>query len=354
MHIRNFLPLLLCLFVSPLWSQQIPINGVADNTHSIYAFTNCHLVISSELEVENGTLLIQDGLILSSGLGITIPENAIVYNLQGKYIYPSFIELRSDYGLPPVAKRKSTPRPEFVSPNNGTTHWNDAIHPQLSAFEQFQPDSKKAAELYSLGFGVVLSYPFNGIMRGGAVLVSLGDNAKGEDIIDKKAAACYSFGKGNSSQSYPSSLMGSIALFRQTMYDALWYESTKQPASNESLRAITANKNLPQIFDARNYQSVLRVSKIGREFNIPFIAVAGGDEYKRINEIKGAMTPLIVPLDFPKAIDVSDPLDAEYVTLEDLKHWEMAPTNPAIISQNGIPFALTASANQKEFLLQRV
>jgi len=190
MHIRNFLPLLLGLFVSPLWSQQIPINGVADNTHSIYAFTNCHLVISSELEVENGTLLIQDGLILSSGLGITIPENAIVYNLQGKYIYPSFIELRSDYGLPPVAKRKSTPRPEFVSPNNGTTHWNDAIHPQLSAFEQFQPDSKKAAELYSLGFGVVLSYPFNGIMRGGAVLVSLGDNAKGEDIIDKKAAAC--------------------------------------------------------------------------------------------------------------------------------------------------------------------
>ena len=50
------------------------------------------------------------------------------------------------------------------------------------------------------------------------------DGYENELIIKQEAASYYSFNKGSSVQEYPSSLMGSIALLRQTYLDADWYQ----------------------------------------------------------------------------------------------------------------------------------
>lgn len=42
-------------------------------------------------------------------------------------------------------------------------------------------------------------------------------------------------------------------------------------------------------------------------------------------------------------MDVEDPNDARFVNVSDLKHWELAPTNPAAFEKAGISFALTAN-----------
>jgi hypothetical protein len=42
-------------------------------------------------------------------------------------------------------------------------------------------------------------------------------------VMKEKVSSHYSFLKGSSTQDYPSSQMGSIALIRQTLYDADWY-----------------------------------------------------------------------------------------------------------------------------------
>lgn len=350
MRTKSILFLLLNVLFTRVWAQQLtPLNGVAEPVHSLVAFTNAHLVMSPTQEVENGTMLIQDGLILGIGEKISVPDNAIIYNLNGKYIYPSFIDLYSNYGMPKVAKRKPTPKPEFVSKNNGSLYWNDAIHPQEEALKQFKADSKAAKKIYELGFGTVLTHQFNGIMRGTAVLVSLGDNQNGKAILKGQAGDYFGFGKGNSSQQYPTSLMGSIALFRQAMYDAKWYATSAKTPENYSLQAIENSQELPHFFDARNYQGILRVSKLNEEFNQNFITVAGGDEYKRIQEVKNTNLRLIVPLKFPKPYDVSDPFDAEYVSLKEMKHWELAPTNPAVLAENEILFSLSATDDPEMF-----
>ncbi|MGB1003708.1 MAG: amidohydrolase family protein [Salibacteraceae bacterium] len=325
-----------------------PLNGVYSPSHTIYAFTNAQLVVSSNQIIENGTLVIQDGKVLASGENVQVPVNAVVFDLKGKFIYPSFIELGSNYGLPKVAKRKSTPRPQFVADNNGSFYWNDAIHPQYDAVTHFEANKEEAKKLRNLGFGVTLSHQINGIMRGTGVVTSVGSSSSNK-IIKAKGAAFHGFGKGNSSQVYPTSLMGSIALFRQAMYDAQWYENELNPKLNISLQAINDNAELPQIFDGRNYQSVLRVAEISKEFEIPFIVAGGGDEYKRVSEIKESGQSLILPLKFPEPYDVTDPLDAEYISLQKMKEWELAPTNLALMHENEIPFAVTSYADQKKF-----
>ncbi|MBC7687436.1 MAG: amidohydrolase family protein, partial [Aquabacterium sp.] len=66
-------------------------------------------------------------------------------------------------------------------------------------------------------------------------------------------------------------------------------------------------------------------------------------EYQRNAEIKTTNATFIVPLNFPQAMDVEDPTDARFISLADLKHWEMVATNPAAFEKNNIAFALTAT-----------
>ena len=61
---------------------------------------------------------------------------------------------------------------------------------------------------------------------------------------------------------------------------------------------------------------------------------------------------MIVPLDFPKAYDVSNPGEASILSLEQLLAWNQAPANPKVLEQNGIPFAFTTHKlkNPKDLL----
>ena len=56
----------------------------------------------------------------------------------------------------------------------------------------------------------------DGISRGAAAVVTLGNDREHLEVVREQAAHVLSFGKGSSTQAYPNSLMGAIALLRQT------------------------------------------------------------------------------------------------------------------------------------------
>ena len=64
-----------------------------------------------------------------------------------------------------------------------------------------------------------------------------------------------------------------------------------------------------------------------------YIIKGGGNEYQRIKEIAATKDTYILSLNFPVAMDVEDPNDARAVSLADMKHWELAPTNPAAMEK---------------------
>ena len=67
-----------------------------------YAFTNANLVIDPATSIASGTLLIKDGKIEQEGQNIQVPAGYIKIDLDGKYIYPGFIDMYTNYGLPKV------------------------------------------------------------------------------------------------------------------------------------------------------------------------------------------------------------------------------------------------------------
>src|SRR5882762_10485134 len=82
---------------------------------------------------------------------------------------------------------------------------------------------------------------------------------------------------------------------------------------------------------------------IGKEFNVKYIIKGGGNEYQRINDMQELYSKFIIPVNYPEALDVEDPFDAEQASLAELKHWEMAPCNAAEMEKNSIQFCFTSS-----------
>src|SRR5580698_4948092 len=334
-----------------------PANDVADLRNNVFAFTNATIVKDGNTTLTNATLVIREGKIISAGNNVDVPKDAVVIDCKGKYIYPSFIDIYSDYGIP-VAERTRNgfdyrAPTQMNSNTKGAYDWNQAIKPETDASKIFAVDDGKAKPLRDLGFGTVLTHEKDGIARGTGVVVTLADEKENLVIVKEKASAHYSLSKGNSMQSYPSSLMGVIALLRQTYLDGQWYKS--KPAKeglNLSLQAWNDNQNLPQIFEANDKWNDLRADKIGDEFGVKYIIKGGGNEYQRIDDIAATKASFILSLNYPQAMDVEDPNDARFISLADMKHWELAPTNPAALEKANIPFCLTAAdlKDAKQFL----
>ena len=89
------------LFAKTAASQAtFPENGVANPRHGYYAFTNATIVKDANTTLTNATLVIKNGKIVSVGTGSKVPAGAVEVNCSGKYIYPSFIDVYADYGIP--------------------------------------------------------------------------------------------------------------------------------------------------------------------------------------------------------------------------------------------------------------
>ncbi len=327
--------------------ETFPVNGSHDERPQLFAFTNANIVVKAGQIIQGGTLLVQGQRIEALGKNQAIPTGYVTIDLQGKFIYPSFVDAFSEYGQPRDS-RESGGRggfgrgaQVFESNKRGAYGWNEAIRPEVSAKSTFAVDQRQGEELKKIGFGTVQSIVRDGIARGSSVVATLGDARENEVILLPDAGAHYSFSKGTAQTSYPSSLMGTIALLRQTYYDSEWY-AKQADEYNISLEAFGKLQSLPQFFEVDDLLDILRADKIAKEFGKHYIIKTGGNEYQRIADVKATNASLIVPLNFPKAYDVEDPLDARNVTLAQLKHWEMAPANLALLEQADIRFAISS------------
>lgn len=347
--ILSILGLFLCSY--SFAQEYIPKNdGVKTNTSNYTAFTNAKIYITPTQIVDNGTLLIKDGKVVASGNNVSVPKNAVTVDVSGKTIYPSFIETYSDFGMKPVENASSNRRsPQYDASREGF-YWNDHIRPDQNALDFFDFDSKKAEKLRKAGFGVVNSHIDDGIIQGTGVLVTLApEGSDATRLLDEKLGQFYGTSKSKTSrQMYPTSLMGTMALLRQVNLDADWYAKGNIKEKDRALEAFNANRNEIQILNASSKENVLRFDKIGDQFNTQYIFIAGGDEYEWIKDIKATNAQFIVPVNFPDAYDMEDPLMASSVSLADLKAWNQAPSNPKILADNNITFAFTTHDLKEE------
>ncbi|MHB9030053.1 MAG: amidohydrolase family protein, partial [Candidatus Latescibacterota bacterium] len=289
-----------------------------------------------------------DGRIEAVGTGVAAPPDAVVRDLAGKTVYPAFIDLYTHYGMP------ESPSGSTGDSEAGALHWNDNVCPEIQATALFRPDGKAADTLRKSGFAAAVAHPRRGLVRGCGALVLLGDSDASEAILLDAAAQSMTLravGGG-----YPGSLMGRVALIRQSILDARWYDQCwnawraapsgkRAPEVNLSLAALKscAFGTQPAVFETSDVLDLLRAGSIAREFSLNAWALGSGDEYCRLDAVKASGLKIILPVNFPKAPDAAE----ENVAFRTLRHWDFAPENPARLAKAGAPFALTSRGIEK-------
>ena len=190
-------------------------DGVKTEDYQYNVFTNANIYSGGRI-IKNATLIEKEGKIFDIGENLDIPNNSIVFDLDGKYIYPSFIETHSSFGVK-KPQRRSSGRSSQYEPSRSGYYWNDHILSDYNSFNDYDYNQKEAKGLRDIGFGIVNSHRSEGVHRGTSFTIGLiDDQNESFRMISKKTAEHFSFSRSlTSSQSYPSSTMGAIALIRQ-------------------------------------------------------------------------------------------------------------------------------------------
>jgi len=363
---RKLFIIVILLNISTLIAQQTkPVEGIRENAPSIHAIINAKIVQGPGRIITNGTIIVRDGYIEEVGRNVIPPKDAKIWDYTGLTIYPGFIEPYSQLGLLKIEKspkNTNTFKKEDPKQINSIAHWNPYVHPEKNILSNFNPQDVEIKKLRDMGFTAALISPLEGIFCGSSALISLQNGFKNEYLIKNNVSQNVVLKKikGNSERSYPNSLMGTIALIRQTFLDANWYQKAhqaysinsrnqKRPESNSALSALEKVINRDQLLSIKTEDDLntLRAIKIVNEFDLNAWIVGNGHEYRQIKKLKETEIPLVIPLNFPDLPKVESPEAALDVSLLELSHWELAPNNPKELEMADISFAITSALQKK-------
>ncbi|MCX7562902.1 amidohydrolase family protein [Xanthomonadaceae bacterium XH05] len=355
--------LIACLACSTSATSQqstLPSEGVAERSTRHIALVNARVVSEPGRVIESATITLRDGKIVSVTVGEQVPQGAERRDLGGKTVFPGFIDVTTSLGLPDalkpggikgIARGANAPHRQ-TGDQPGTPHWNRHVRPEISAADHLQTRSDEVAALRKLGFAAAQTLPQTGVIRGQGALLLLRDSTRSGDLLlarDTSQHVAFDFAYGGE---YPGSLMGAIALIRQSLYDARWYHAAsnwrgrtpiQRPEPDAALAALHPAATGAQrvFFQLDDEADVGRVARLRQEFELDLVMLGTGHEYRVLPQARTAQSPFVLPLAFPEAPAVENAETALNIALAELEHWEQAPANPGRVAAAGIDIAFT-------------
>ncbi len=310
----------------------------------VFALTGGKIIRSPGEEPQPITIVIRDAKIVAVGHKVDIPAEAKVVELDGKYVYPGFIDSYAEVSFDQASSRPPT------------SYWNQNIRADFDVRTSLTKSDLDAGELRKQGFVARLIAPQDGIVKGRSAIYALGEDDPSQLLLRDQFALVgeLTLGRRRGRGNYPNSPMGAVALARQAFYDAQWYRDAHQvarsntelprPEQNVTLAAMqpyVAGK-LPVMIETSNDQFLLRAEDFAKEFDLDMIAIGSGREYRQLDAIAKMKRTLIVPIDFAKAPNVATPQAADDATVQALMHWDHAPENIARLIDRNVEVLLTA------------
>ncbi len=360
------------LLASPLLARAADLlpPGHRPKPPGVHALVGGRVFLNPSNAVDNATVILRDGLIEAVGRDVKPPADARVWNASNTVIYAGFIDpyLSIAGTNAPVSTTHIDPIDGLTSGINflgvesqekvrlqpGAGYEVASVAPQSRIASSYTPNVKTLEGLRELGFTAGNVVPAKGILRGTSAFVNLSDAPPNEAILRPDTHQHIAF---ESQEVYPKSLMGTIAVVRQTFADARHYvldqadyrakpTARKRPDLNPALDALAPviNKQTTVVFEPGSVLMCDRAAQLARELGLNFAVCASGHEWRRPDLMKSVNAPFIVPLNLPSAPKLPDEDDWLDVSLDQLRHWDWAAENAALLRQQGLDVALTTHA----------
>lgn len=336
---------------SPLLAQDEPLRGPRKIDPRWHALTHARLIPSPGALVEDATIVLRDGVIVSVETGGEAPAGARVWDCSGLTVHAGFVEMYAGV---------EAPLPDATGLGG---YWqSEKVVPQRSALDGERLIDSEVESLRGAGFTAAAIAPSDGVLGGSSAVVALGAGegdvaAATPEVIEDGVYQTLAFRRASwgseGSLAYPNSEMGAIALIRQALMDAdhhaacLGVDATdvtghEPPQPNEALDALRRG-GAPFLFNASSELQLLRAARLADEFNRPVMVLGSGTEFRRLDAVLAAGLPLVIPVNYPEAPDVSTSMAADAHSLRDLATWEHAPSNARRLVDGGAMVALTSA-----------
>lgn len=323
--------------------------------HPTYAIVNCKIFPVSGSPVENGVIVIRDGLIESLGPKdrVAIPEDAEVIEAEGMCAYPGLIDAHSQFFLEKKKEEAPAERAQIRMPR---PEQEAEHHPEFQALGAVKPNKSILGNLHKIGVTTILVVPERKIYAGQSVLLNL----NGEDVEPMVVKNPFALHLNFTTERgvYPSSLMGTMALLRQSFLDTQHYSLHKSVFSRsskgikraeydpflEALVPFVMDKKAV-VFDCENLEDIKRALRLIEEFKLNGYLAGANEAWQVVEFIKKARVPLFVSLDF------TPPVTSVYASqgkeTKEKAEKEVYPANAANLHKQGVKFALSSNEVKK-------
>ena len=315
------------------------------------AITNGRVMTITQGTLGRGTVLVEDGRIVTVGEEVEIPEDAEVYDATGKVVMPGLIDAHCHVGLFPDGIGW-----EYSDGNEMT----DPITPHLRALDAVHPEEVAFKELVAAGVTTVLTGPGSGNLIGGQwVCLKTAPKPSVEQMVLLEPAGMKMALGENPKRVYgeqkkaPSTRMGNAATLRTALVDAQNYlekwrryeadvadyqakveaedkdaEEPKPPERDLKLEALgkVLRREMKARVHAHRADDMLTAIRIAEEFNLDLTLEHATEGYKIADILADKGIPVTAgPIQFSRM---------KY----ELK--DMTPRNPGLMAKAGVKVAI--------------
>ena len=329
------------LVLAVLAAASAAASAAAADPPRAHALIGARLVVAPGKVIDAANLVVRDGVIAAAGAKAETPADARVWDLEGLTLYPALIEAYTVRATPDAKDDKS---------QNG--HPNKLVRAERD-IASLAADEAAYKKLREAGFAVALVAPKEGLFRGRSALVTLATADLAKSLLRRGVAQHVAIKPHSGDDAgYPDSLMGAVALFRQTLLDARWQSDAQRayardgrqarPALSPALAALesAATGKETVVFETENVLDTLRDAALADEFDLRAWIVGNGHEYERLDEVRATGLPHILPLSYPKKPKPGAKGDPN-IELRALRHWDKAPANPQALLSTGLDVSFT-------------
>ena len=196
---------------------------------TVVAITGGYVVPVASAPIENGTVLIENGVITAVGASVHIPKDAVIVRADGGWVLPGFIESHGHVGIHEEANGPAgDDTNEMTNPNMAAARAIDAIDIEDEGFR----------DALSGGITSVVVKPGSGNPIGGQTVAikTWGGRTIDEQVISDAVSVKSALGEnpkrvyGNKDKT-PATRMGVALIIRQAFEDARFYSAQRAQAA---------------------------------------------------------------------------------------------------------------------------
>lgn len=321
-----------------------------------YAITNVNIIQAPGRQIDMGTVVMKNGLIVSVGKNVSIPPDAIIIKADSMYVYAGFIDGLSRVGLVKPKEEERGPRPK--DPGNPQPE-EAGITPQNDVRSALNPGEKSLEELRNVGFTAAHVVPYGGMMPGNGSIILLGGKSADDMVLVNKTSFYSELTPSRSV--YPRTVMGVMAKYRELYRQAALnraYENTyasnrsgiQRPATDRVLETLfpVIDKRQPVLFKAERVVDAQRVLTLQSDLGFSLMLAELKEGWDITSKIKAANAKVFLSLDIPEDKDKKEDSKKDDKKKDESKKEEPKKEEPKKTEQPE-----TATAEEKAALEKR-